>query len=139
MCPTEKSSPYKALLQPLSAAGEQFSYFNIPALNPQKYDRLPFCVRVLLESAVRNCDNFQAPPGVLLPCRSSLYPGISVKKFPLTAPPFWSSNNSLRARRPGSQLSLAPSARPRGSAALVWDYHFGLVSQFRCLSSSLSL
>ncbi|KAF2348447.1 Aconitase/3-isopropylmalate dehydratase large subunit alpha/beta/alpha domain [Trinorchestia longiramus] len=59
MCPTEKSSPYKALLQPLSAAGEQFSYFNIPALNPQKYDRLPFCVRVLLESAVRNCDNFQ--------------------------------------------------------------------------------
>ncbi|KAA0196652.1 hypothetical protein HAZT_HAZT004313 [Hyalella azteca] len=59
MCPAEHDCPFQDLLQPLTAAGEQFTYFNIPALNPQKYDRLPFCIRVLLESAVRNCDNFQ--------------------------------------------------------------------------------
>ena len=28
-------------------------------ISPEKYARLPFSVRVLLESAVRNCDNFQ--------------------------------------------------------------------------------
>ena len=28
-------------------------------ISPEKYSRLPFSVRVLLESAVRNCDNFQ--------------------------------------------------------------------------------
>ncbi len=25
-------------------------------------DRLPYCIRVLLESAVRNCDSFQVKP-----------------------------------------------------------------------------
>ena len=28
-------------------------------IEPAKYARLPYSVRVLLESAVRNCDNFQ--------------------------------------------------------------------------------
>ena len=35
-------------------------YYDLEQLiSPEKYNRLPYSVRVLLESAVRNCDNFQ--------------------------------------------------------------------------------
>ena len=35
-------------------------YYDLEELiSPEKYNRLPYSVRVLLESAVRNCDNFQ--------------------------------------------------------------------------------
>lgn len=35
------------------------SNFNLKINLPQSPDELPFSIRVLLESAVRNCDNFQ--------------------------------------------------------------------------------
>lgn len=34
-------------------------YFSLPALNDPRVDRLPYSIRVLLESALRNCDEFQ--------------------------------------------------------------------------------
>ncbi|XP_050543238.1 cytoplasmic aconitate hydratase-like isoform X2 [Daktulosphaira vitifoliae] len=37
---------------------KSYSYFNLPEFGTE-YNQLPFSVRVLLESAVRNCDNFQ--------------------------------------------------------------------------------
>lgn len=35
------------------------SYYSIPDLGDQRIDKLPYTIRVLLESAVRNCDEFQ--------------------------------------------------------------------------------
>ncbi|PNF23509.1 hypothetical protein B7P43_G05582 [Cryptotermes secundus] len=49
---------YTHHLKKLSVDGNEYSYFDLPSLGP-KYDKLPFSIRVLLESAVRNCDNFQ--------------------------------------------------------------------------------
>ncbi|XP_061381793.1 cytoplasmic aconitate hydratase-like isoform X2 [Danaus plexippus] len=51
-------NPYSGLLKKLEVNNQSFSYFDITQLGA-KYDRLPFSVRVLLESCVRNCDNFQ--------------------------------------------------------------------------------
>ncbi|XP_071826270.1 cytoplasmic aconitate hydratase-like isoform X2 [Apostichopus japonicus] len=42
----------------LRVGEEDFEYFNLTDLQDPRYDRLPFSIRVLLESAVRNCDNF---------------------------------------------------------------------------------
>ena len=33
-------------------------YYSLPALGDERYAKLPYSIRVLLESAVRNCDNF---------------------------------------------------------------------------------
>lgn len=35
-----------------------YKYFSLPALNDERYAKLPYSIRVLLESAVRNCDGF---------------------------------------------------------------------------------
>ncbi|XP_073818967.1 cytoplasmic aconitate hydratase-like [Musca autumnalis] len=35
----------------------EYKYFDLASIDP-KYDQLPYSIRVLLESAVRNCDNF---------------------------------------------------------------------------------
>ena len=35
-----------------------YKYFSLPALGEERYAKLPYSIRVLLESAVRNCDNF---------------------------------------------------------------------------------
>jgi len=52
------ANPFGYLKQPLEINGTAHTYYNLPALG-EKYNRLPFSIRVLLESAVRNCDNFQ--------------------------------------------------------------------------------
>jgi len=43
----------------LEVEGQKFTYFDLASLGKDKLDRLPYSIRVLLESAVRNCDNFQ--------------------------------------------------------------------------------
>ncbi|KAJ9601820.1 hypothetical protein L9F63_000002 [Diploptera punctata] len=53
-----ENNPYQGQLKKLSVGGKEYKYFDLPSLGPS-YDKLPFSVRVLLESAVRNCDNFQ--------------------------------------------------------------------------------
>ncbi|CAL4095460.1 unnamed protein product [Meganyctiphanes norvegica] len=55
----EGPNPYNNLLEDLQVGNSSFKYYNLPALQDERYDRLPFSIRVLLESAVRNCDNFQ--------------------------------------------------------------------------------
>uniref|UniRef100_A0A8R7PQI7 aconitate hydratase n=1 Tax=Triticum urartu TaxID=4572 RepID=A0A8R7PQI7_TRIUA len=44
---------------PKPGGGEYGKFYSIPALNDPKIDKLPYCIRILLESAVRNYDNFQ--------------------------------------------------------------------------------
>uniref|UniRef100_A0A4W6F9S8 Cytoplasmic aconitate hydratase n=1 Tax=Lates calcarifer TaxID=8187 RepID=A0A4W6F9S8_LATCA len=45
-------------LQPLRQKYLQRQFYNLSKLGDSRYDRLPFSIRVLLESAVRNCDEF---------------------------------------------------------------------------------
>ncbi|XP_011505193.1 PREDICTED: cytoplasmic aconitate hydratase-like isoform X2 [Ceratosolen solmsi marchali] len=51
-------NPFKHLLQSIEVGGKEKQFFNVASFG-EKYDRLPFSIRVLLESAVRNCDEFQ--------------------------------------------------------------------------------
>ncbi|KYM83292.1 Cytoplasmic aconitate hydratase, partial [Atta colombica] len=53
-----ETNPYKSLLKSIKIGLKDYQYYDIGNLDP-KYDRLPFSIRVLLESAIRNCDNFQ--------------------------------------------------------------------------------
>ncbi|XP_069103381.1 cytoplasmic aconitate hydratase-like isoform X2 [Argopecten irradians] len=50
---------FSQIKESISIDGKDFSFFNLTALNDSRYDKLPFSIRVLLESAVRNCDGFQ--------------------------------------------------------------------------------
>uniref|UniRef100_A0A146M1J6 Cytoplasmic aconitate hydratase n=1 Tax=Lygus hesperus TaxID=30085 RepID=A0A146M1J6_LYGHE len=51
-------NPYDRLLKEVTAGGKTYKYYDLKQLG-NKYDKLPYSIRVLLESAVRNCDNFQ--------------------------------------------------------------------------------
>ncbi|KAJ3708414.1 hypothetical protein LUZ61_012119 [Rhynchospora tenuis] len=54
-------NPFKGILTslPKQGGGEFGKYFSLPALNDPRIDKLPYSIRILLESAIRNCDNFQ--------------------------------------------------------------------------------
>ena len=51
-----KANPFQKVASQLQAAGKNLTYYNIKALNDPRLDRLPYSIRILLESAVRNCD-----------------------------------------------------------------------------------
>ncbi|KAK1295728.1 putative aconitate hydratase, cytoplasmic [Acorus calamus] len=55
---------YEGILTPLSkpGGGEFGKYYSLPALNDPRIDKLPYSIRILLESAIRNCDDFQVKP-----------------------------------------------------------------------------
>ncbi|KAL3723687.1 hypothetical protein ACJRO7_035800 [Eucalyptus globulus] len=54
-------NPFKSILKTLErpGGGEFGTYFSLPALGDSRIDRLPYSIRILLESAIRNCDEFQ--------------------------------------------------------------------------------
>lgn len=51
-------NPLKHLLKTFKVNDQEFKYYDVESLGAV-YSKLPFSIRVLLESAVRNCDNFQ--------------------------------------------------------------------------------
>ncbi|XP_033342162.2 cytoplasmic aconitate hydratase [Megalopta genalis] len=51
-------NPYNHLLKSITIESKDYKYYDISSFG-KKYDRLPYSIRVLLESAIRNCDNFQ--------------------------------------------------------------------------------
>ena len=53
-----RANPFKNQLKKLSVSKGQEEYYSLPALQDSRYEELPYSIRVLLESAVRNCDNF---------------------------------------------------------------------------------
>uniref|UniRef100_A0A8C4NMC1 Cytoplasmic aconitate hydratase n=1 Tax=Eptatretus burgeri TaxID=7764 RepID=A0A8C4NMC1_EPTBU len=56
---TPSENPYSFLEECLSPDDESpLKFFNLSKLHDDRYDRLPFSIRVLLESATRNCDSF---------------------------------------------------------------------------------
>lgn len=51
-------NPYDKYLKQIEVGGKAYKYYDLPAIG-KDFDKLPFSIRILLESAVRNCDNFQ--------------------------------------------------------------------------------
>ncbi|KAF8822952.1 aconitate hydratase ACN/IRP [Cardiosporidium cionae] len=69
LSPTEAAEPsvfhnasnhaYRHLIRSLVLSPiETYTYFSLPSLNDPRYYRLPYCIRVLLEAAIRQHDNF---------------------------------------------------------------------------------
>ncbi|CAL5405572.1 unnamed protein product [Camellia sinensis] len=54
-------NPFKGIFTnlPKPGGGEFGKFYSLPALNDARIDVLPYSIRILLESAIRNCDNFQ--------------------------------------------------------------------------------
>uniref|UniRef100_A0A1A8RLS6 Cytoplasmic aconitate hydratase n=2 Tax=Nothobranchius rachovii TaxID=451742 RepID=A0A1A8RLS6_9TELE len=51
-------NPFQHIVEPLDPKNSDQLFFNLLNLGDPRYERLPFSIRVLLESAVRNCDEF---------------------------------------------------------------------------------
>lgn len=51
-------NPFAKFKKEFQHEGSRYSYYDLASLD-KKYAQLPFSIRVLLESAIRNCDNFQ--------------------------------------------------------------------------------
>lgn len=55
-------NPFHSILKTLEKPdgnGDFGKYYSLPSLNDSRIDRLPYSIRILLESAIRNCDEFQ--------------------------------------------------------------------------------
>ncbi|XP_067618524.1 cytoplasmic aconitate hydratase-like [Eurosta solidaginis] len=50
-------NPFAKFQKSFSLNGTTYKYFDLASIDP-KYNQLPYSIRVLLESAVRNCDDF---------------------------------------------------------------------------------
>ncbi|XP_074863197.1 iron-responsive element-binding protein 2 isoform X2 [Carettochelys insculpta] len=57
MDPTRPECPFQYLIETLNDNPEK-KFYNVAKLGGTKYDILPYSIRVLLETAVRNCDGF---------------------------------------------------------------------------------
>ncbi|XP_066524578.1 iron-responsive element-binding protein 2 [Hoplias malabaricus] len=56
---SQQEHPFEQLIDTLQTENnEARKYFNPQKLGDPKYEKLPYCVRVLLESAIRKCDGF---------------------------------------------------------------------------------
>ncbi|XP_017285834.1 cytoplasmic aconitate hydratase [Kryptolebias marmoratus] len=51
-------NPFQHIVEPLDPKDANQQFYNLAKLGDPRYERLPFSIRVLLESAVRNCDEF---------------------------------------------------------------------------------
>lgn len=51
-------SKFKDYLSQLQVGDQEIRFFDLKKFG-DKYSKLPYSVRVLLESAIRNCDDFQ--------------------------------------------------------------------------------
>jgi aconitate hydratase len=54
-----QANPYQKLETKITIEGKEYKYFSLEKLEDKRLDTLPYSVRVLLESAVRNCDEFE--------------------------------------------------------------------------------
>jgi len=52
------ANPFENLKKDMQVGEKTFSYYDMTALNDPRYKKLPYSIRVLLESAIRNCDEF---------------------------------------------------------------------------------
>jgi len=54
-------NPFDRLVKTLEVGGKTYKYYSLQDLKDSRLERLPYSVRVLLESVLRNCDNFKVP------------------------------------------------------------------------------
>lgn len=54
----EKANPYQNILQELEVGGKTYKFYSLNALKDERVERLPFSIKILLENALRNCDDF---------------------------------------------------------------------------------
>jgi aconitate hydratase len=54
-----KANPFQRVASQIQAADRTLTYYNIQSLNDPRLQQLPFSIRILLESAIRNCDEFE--------------------------------------------------------------------------------
>jgi aconitate hydratase len=55
-------NPFAHLKQELKSGDDVYHYYNLKDLKDERLEQLPFSIRVLLESAIRNCDDFNIKP-----------------------------------------------------------------------------
>lgn len=53
-----QAHPFAHILQTHAIGDKSYKYFNMASLGDPRYDKLPYSIKVLLESAIRGCDNF---------------------------------------------------------------------------------
>eukprot|EP00274_Cyanoptyche_gloeocystis_P008405 CAMPEP_0196659328 /NCGR_PEP_ID=MMETSP1086-20130531/34369_1 /TAXON_ID=77921 /ORGANISM="Cyanoptyche gloeocystis , Strain SAG4.97" /LENGTH=894 /DNA_ID=CAMNT_0041993261 /DNA_START=46 /DNA_END=2730 /DNA_ORIENTATION=- len=53
------ANPFQNLVKEVQVGDANLKYYSLPSLNDSRVDKLPFSIRILLESAIRNCDQFQ--------------------------------------------------------------------------------
>lgn len=46
------------MLTEVTIDGQTYKYYSLAALKDERVARLPYSIRILLEQAIRNCDNF---------------------------------------------------------------------------------
>ena len=54
-----KANPFEKIAKTFSVGGQSATYYSLPDLKDDRLSRLPYSIRVLLESAIRNCDEFE--------------------------------------------------------------------------------
>jgi aconitate hydratase len=54
----ESANPFQNIVKEIQVDDQTYKVYSLPALNDPRVNKLPFSIRVLLESAVRNCDEF---------------------------------------------------------------------------------
>ena len=54
----ESGNPFAHLFKDLQVGDKTYKYYDLKGLNDPRFEKLPFSIRVLLESAIRNCDEF---------------------------------------------------------------------------------
>jgi len=55
------SNPFDKHTKELKVGDKAYKYYSLPDLKDERLAKLPFSIRVLLESAIRNCDNARIP------------------------------------------------------------------------------
>lgn len=53
-----KPNPFDKIAKALTVGTKTYTYYSLPSLGDSRLERLPYSIRVLLESAIRNCDEF---------------------------------------------------------------------------------
>jgi len=54
----ESANPFDSIKKTLTIGDETFNYYSLKDLGDDRLEKLPYSVRVLLESGIRNCDEF---------------------------------------------------------------------------------
>eukprot|EP01135_Chromosphaera_perkinsii_P005395 Nk52_evm3s345 gene=Nk52_evmTU3s345 len=55
----EGSHPFEKFVREVEVQGESFKYFDVKSIDETEYKKLPYCIRILLESLVRNCNHLE--------------------------------------------------------------------------------